>query len=370
MSKFADRVRETSTTTGTGTLNLGGVFDASYRTFVAGIGTAKPVIYAIRHQDATLGEWEVGLGVVTDAATDTLSRLKVLSSSNAGALVNFSAGTKDVFCPWTAWHADNVHQIPRRVKCATTTAGTLASDYENGDTVDGITLATGDRILVKNQATASENGIYLVAASGAPARVVDLYTGDGAAGVLTIVEQGTVNGDTAWLCTTNSGSDVVGTGDLAFVPVATGPTSATDNAIARYDGTSGGKLQNSGWTISDTAKAVGPASAKTPYEFTDAATIDIDWNDSDKQYGTLGGNRTFTFTSVTLGQSLKLRLIQDGTGSRTITWPSGIYWPGGVAPTLTTTASRWDVIVLDCIGIDGSGVPTFEGYIAGQNFGA
>jgi hypothetical protein len=59
------------------------------------------------------------------------------------------------------------------VRAATAVAGTLASDFEPGDTVGGVTLAQGDRILIKNQSTATENGIYVVAASGAPTRAAD-----------------------------------------------------------------------------------------------------------------------------------------------------------------------------------------------------
>jgi len=90
----ADRVKETTTTTGTGTLNLDGAA-TNYQTFVAGIGTAKQCYYAIVHQSAS--EWEVGIGTVTDATPDTLSRDTILSSTNSNNAVNFSAGTKDVF---------------------------------------------------------------------------------------------------------------------------------------------------------------------------------------------------------------------------------------------------------------------------------
>jgi hypothetical protein len=90
----ADRVKETSTTTGTGTLDLAGT-STGYRTFVAGIGDGNSCYYCIQHQSAD--EWEVGIGTVTDAATDTLSRTTILASSNAGSAVSFSAGTKDVF---------------------------------------------------------------------------------------------------------------------------------------------------------------------------------------------------------------------------------------------------------------------------------
>jgi len=91
----ADRVKETSTTTGTGTLNLAGA-EPGYQTFVAGIGTGNVTYYAIVNRATS--EFEVGVGTVTDAATDTLSRDTVISSSNSDALVNFGAGTKDVIC--------------------------------------------------------------------------------------------------------------------------------------------------------------------------------------------------------------------------------------------------------------------------------
>ncbi len=97
--KVVDRVYETSTTTGTGTLDLAGAV-TSYQTFVAGVGNGNSCYYAIQHQ--TADEWEVGEGTVTDATPDTLSRDKIHASSNGGAAVNFSAGTKDVFVDATA----------------------------------------------------------------------------------------------------------------------------------------------------------------------------------------------------------------------------------------------------------------------------
>ena len=90
-----DRVKESTTTTGTGTLDLGGAI-GGFKTFVAGIGTTNRTYYAIVGRTTT--EFEIGLGTVTDASPDTLSRDKVISSSNSDAKVSFSAGTKDVFC--------------------------------------------------------------------------------------------------------------------------------------------------------------------------------------------------------------------------------------------------------------------------------
>jgi len=93
-----DRVKETSTTTSTGTLDLAGAV-TGFEGFVAGIATGNTTYYSIVHQSAN--EWEVGLGTVTDAATDTLSRSPI-SSSNSDSLVDFSAGTKQVFCTMPA----------------------------------------------------------------------------------------------------------------------------------------------------------------------------------------------------------------------------------------------------------------------------
>ena len=90
-----DRVKETSTTTGTGTLNLAGA-QTGFDTFVAGVGNSNTTYYAIYNQGTS--EWEVGIGTVTDATPDTLSRDTVISSSNSDSAVTFSAGTKDVFC--------------------------------------------------------------------------------------------------------------------------------------------------------------------------------------------------------------------------------------------------------------------------------
>ena len=90
-----DRVKETTTTTGTGTVNLAGA-ETGFETFVAGIGDTNTCYYTIVHQSAD--EFEVGLGTVADASPDTLSRTTIISSSNSDSAVNFSAGTKDVFC--------------------------------------------------------------------------------------------------------------------------------------------------------------------------------------------------------------------------------------------------------------------------------
>jgi len=89
----ADFVLETTVTTGTGTYDLDGAV-TGHRSFVAGIGGGNSCYYAV--EDAT--DWEVGIGMVTDAAPDTISRTQIISSSNADAAVNWGAGTKNIYC--------------------------------------------------------------------------------------------------------------------------------------------------------------------------------------------------------------------------------------------------------------------------------
>lgn len=91
-----------------------------------------------------------------------------------------------------------------KVRAATTAAGTLASSFENGDAIDGVTLATGDRILIKNQAAPAENGIYTVNASGAPTRATDADSAAELVNAAVFVSEGSTNADTAWTMTTNA----------------------------------------------------------------------------------------------------------------------------------------------------------------------
>ena len=127
---------------------------------------------------------------------------------------------------------------------ATTANITISTALNNGDTLDGVTLSTNDRVLVKDQSTSSQNGIYVVGSS--PTRADDLATGANAAGMFTFVEQGTVNADNGFVCTSNSGSAVVGTNNLTF---------------AQFSGagqiTAGDGLDKSGNTLSVDLKANG-----------------------------------------------------------------------------------------------------------------
>ena len=127
-----DRVKETTTSTGTGTINLAGAAD-TFETFVAGIGTTNTCFYCISHQ--TANEFEVGIGTVTDASPDTLSRDTIISSSNSDSAVNLSAGTKDVFCTYPASRAPSASML------ATSYVTTHNSTLSDDQTIDSGVLA-------------------------------------------------------------------------------------------------------------------------------------------------------------------------------------------------------------------------------------
>ena len=147
------------------------------------------------------------------------------------------------------------------VRVATTTAGVLLTDFEDGDTVDGVTLATGDRILIKNQVLASENGIYIVAASGAPTRSSDmdsLTPLDEVNGAAVFVLEGTTNADKGFVetaeVTTFPGDDLT----FAQFSAVSFPTFTANRAIVS-DGS--GNLTASATTSTEVGYLSGVTSA-------------------------------------------------------------------------------------------------------------
>lgn len=108
------------------------------------------------------------------------------------------------------------------VRVATTTNGTLSSSFAAGQVIDGITLVTGNRILVKNQTNGTENGIYVVNATGAPTRASDADTSaDMTSGVTVFISEGTTNGNSAWSITTDD-TITLGSTSITFTQVAGG----------------------------------------------------------------------------------------------------------------------------------------------------
>jgi hypothetical protein len=146
---LADRVKETTTTTGTGTVTLLGA-STGYQSFSV-IGNGNTTYYTIAGQ--TGSEWEVGIGTYTSSGT-TLARTTVIASSNSGSLVNFSAGTKDVFVTYPAEYTANA------------VGGGVGAVLLNADTVTvSGTIATGQNGFSVGPLTIN-SGVTLTVASG------------------------------------------------------------------------------------------------------------------------------------------------------------------------------------------------------------
>ncbi|RMH12562.1 MAG: hypothetical protein D6698_15180 [Gammaproteobacteria bacterium] len=119
------------------------------------------------------------------------------------------------------------------VRVATTAAGVLATDFAAGSVVDGVTLAAGDRILIKDQANATENGIYVVQASGAPTRATDAdNAGDLSGGSFVFVEEGSTNADTGWVVSSN-GSLTPGTDPISWVQFSSAGTITAGTGLSK-----------------------------------------------------------------------------------------------------------------------------------------
>ena len=103
------------------------------------------------------------------------------------------------------------------VLAATITAGTLSTSFVVGSVIDGVTLALNNRILIKNQTNQIENGIYTVNAISNPTRASDFSSGQFASGTYVFVEQGTVNSNSGFICTSLDGFDTINTHNLTFV---------------------------------------------------------------------------------------------------------------------------------------------------------
>ena len=146
--------------------------------------------------------------------------------------------------------------VKNSVRVATTANGTLATAFANGETVDGITLATNDRILLKDQSTGSENGIYTVNASGAPTRATDFdENSEVTGGTFFFVEEGTTNADNGFVMT-NDGTVTVGTTALVFTQFSGAGQVIAGSALTKSGNTLNVGVDNSSIEINSDALRV------------------------------------------------------------------------------------------------------------------
>lgn len=282
-------------------------------------------------------------------------KVPYFTGSGTAALADFSAAARTVMDDATVGDMRTTLSVP---SIATTQDGKL-NWVDGGGTADAITATYVPSI------TALVDGqLCCVRATAANATTTPTFAPNGLT-ARTIVKKGgsaLVAGDIVAdghelilrYDLANTRWELLNPGDASYV---VGPASSTDNSLARFDGTSG-KLLKNGAVIGTDVQAYDANTAKTNVEqtftaqqtpmngtLTDGATID--WNgDSNGQSVkvTLGGNRTMNApTNINEYAAYVIRVIQDGTGSRTLAWNSAFKFAGGTAPTLTTTASAVDV---------------------------
>ena len=217
------------------------------------------------------------------------------------------------------------------VVCATTADGTLATAYANGQTVDGVTLVTGDRILLKNQTDQKVNGIYTVNATGAPTRATDADTASELLGCIVPVLEGTTNADSAWVNSNDtitlgssnitfilyggmkSGNGLTLTADVMSIDVAITADLSTIQTFTNKTLTS--PKINEDVVMSGTATQLNDAVATKHSQNTDTGTTGTTFTiDSDSTTGKLalqaagGGNFTLTLQTPTIAGAVAITL--------------------------------------------------------------
>jgi hypothetical protein len=230
-----------------GTIKVYDLTASAWRKMITGVSSAGSQSSALTINESN-GLISITPNLATSAsaglmsASDFLKLSDATSEATANKLVIRDGNSQAKFgTPTDANHAATKAyvdaarsglDVKASVRAATTAPVLLASGLEAGDVIDAVTLVAGDRVLVKNQSTASENGIYVVQASGSAVRATDANgtadTGTVSGGTFTFVEEGTDNGDAGYVVSSN-GTINVGTDAMNWVQFSgTGQITAGD----------------------------------------------------------------------------------------------------------------------------------------------
>ncbi len=201
------------------------------------------IVNADINSSAAIDATKIADGTVTNAEFQYINTL----SSNAQTQIDAKAATTYV--------DDAVAGLRTRIiaECASTANVTISSALEAGDTIDGITLVAGDRVLLKDQSTASENGLYTAVASGAASRDTQFNTIAELSGQMVVVNQGSANDNKIFLCTTNNTASL-GSDSITFT-VITPSNTGTVTSITAGTGLSGGAITSAGTIAIDSTVA-------------------------------------------------------------------------------------------------------------------
>lgn len=322
-----DRVKETTTTTSTGTYTLAGAV-TGYQSFSV-IGDTNTTYYTVTNGT----DWEVGIGTYTASGT-TLSRDTILESSNSGNAVNWGAGSKDVFVTYPAersMYVDGTAITPAttaRLAFANLAQGTALSvlGVTGNATADNASIVAGtDHQVLRRSGTSVAFGAVNLAQTAATTGTLP-----------------TSRGGTGTTSTTGSGS-VVFSGSPTFTgTVTTAAIAMADNLLTRS------VLQD----YAVEGSAVGNTGASRTLDLTVANFFSA----------TLDQACTFTFSNPPASGDFGTFVLElTNGGAFTITWPASVDWPNGSAPSLTVSGKDQLVFTTRDAGT------TWFGFVAGQD---
>ena len=258
--------------------------------------------------------------------------------------------------------------VKNSVHLASTANGTLASAFANGQTMDGVALATGDRILLKDQTDASENGVYTVNASGAPTRATDFDAdSEVTAGAFFFVEEGTANADSGFIITTD-GAITVGTTNIAFTQF-----SGSGQIVAGTGMTKTGNTLNTvggdGITANANDLAVDIAANSALHISGGALDVTVDLSDATNDV-----TGTLAKTNGGTGQTSLDNITDAGNSRITVTGGTGVLVGGGSNLTLDVSESDLDLSAIGgSLGLTSQvtgTLPIANGGTGGANAGA
>ena len=309
----------------------------------------------------TIGSSSTSLAGLTEVVIDDLtidgSSITAAAGNNSVNLVPTGTGTVDVASKRITsvatptgtndaankGYVDAVKQaldIKDSVRAASTENITIADDLNVGDSIDGVTLADGDRVLLKDQTDASENGIYI--AGETPARSPDAgITGEVTPGMFVFVEEGTANADNGYVVTTN-GTITLGTTDIAF---------AQFSGAGQIDAGSG--LNKSGNTLNVNV---------------DNSSIEVHTDDNLRvKAGGVTNEMLAGSIDLTAKVTGTLPVGNGGTGLATVT-SNGVVYGNGTSAVGVTAASTAAGAILQTA--TSGGAPAFNNVIDGGSFDA
>jgi len=300
----------------------------------------------------------LGLGTIATQAANSVSISGGSITGLGNPSSNSDAATK-------SYVDDAVAGLRTRIiaECASTANVNISNGLEAGDTIDGVTLVAGDRVLLKDQSTATENGLYLAVSSGSASRDPEHDTIAELSGGMVVINQGSVNDNKIFLCTTDSDGSV-GSTNITYVTI-TPQNVGTVTSIATGTGIDGGTITSSGTiSIDSTVATLAGTQTFTNKTLTSpkigTAINDTNGNELAKLTATGSAINEFTIANAAAGNDPTLSATGGDSNIDIAIKPkgSGEVVVGTGAATATITTSGTHDLTLDTNSGTDSGVIT------------